>query len=736
MPREKEKSKIAVYQGQCKTAYDSFKRKRDLEKQVPNTVWGYKLLLPEKPKTYTTIPNFGKGLSKRKFPYYEKNFVQLVDSLEIDGEIELTQDLRNVLSLQQSKKKRITKREFLDIEQDRWTNGFWWYNKNNLEYITGYHYLILQYWLIPVDKSGGITTNPLFVDMQRDRHYCASFTIDDPDLSGICYIGKRREGKTVDAGGTCYFHTFFQYNGFCSIQSKTDDDAEGVFRKVISSWRHLPKYLKPDDSGVSNPKSELLAAPPSTRSTKGEKKTYNEYLNSIMRTFNSKAEAVDGQRTTAQISDEFGKTVSAKVTERQNINKICCTVGSKIIGFQYWTTTVEEMEKKGGAEAFALWEGADPDNLTENGRTQNLLARLFFPAYYGMYEGVNLKTGKPLVDDFGYSDIKGAIEYLNSEEKGKSKSDLEDYRRKFPRSIEDVFKSLKSQTPFNVEYLEQDEKQVGVYREQKKIQTVRGNLEWVDGIPFKDVYFKPSENGLWEVLEEPAHWVRNKRGNKKYGVKETPFSNAYISSLDPYAWSQVSDEKRASKAASQVMGLWGDLLIPTVVCEYHGRPNNVTKMYEDILKQLIWYSSPLSLEKNTHGFEEYAANHGYDEYIMPNPFHKGKGIERGIPNKSAGMRETLVNQAVAYVDKYIGLKEEEGFKTHLVFDKTRDDLKSFDVEKWTKFDLAVSFMYLIVGWNYRDQYYKLNKKDEKKFNKSFIPHKTKSGWNKNNSRWF
>ena len=712
MPKSKKKSLGEQYKEYSKKAYDSFQRVRDLEKEVEGTVWAHKLLLPEPPKTWTAIPNAGLAPKNRKFPYYDESFIKKVEKMDIDDYIYLDYGLKNILGMLNSHLEKITKEEFLNKEREFWTNGYWFYNKDKLEYVTGYHYLTLQYWKISVKDAEGrtfSTTNPKFVDMHRDRQYCIKYIMEEQNSTGLVYVGCRRSGKTMEMGAVAYFDTMTQYKGYCSIQSKTDDDAVTLFKEhIMTPWRRLPNFLQPDNDGSKNPTKAFHASPPAGRDTKSSDFEYSEYLESHMETYNAGEMAVDGRRSTFQINDEYGKMKLVKATDRHDKNIECTVQGSTIIGFAYWSTTVEEMERKGGKEAMLLWEGASPNNLDGDGRTQNYLTRLFFPAYYGMFEGKNLKTGEPLIDEWGYSNVEAAIEYLDSREKGKKDEKLLELRRKYPRTIDDAFRINLSMSPFDQDKLKQHK----LYNEAKFEETnrtawTRGNFEWVDGIPFGKVFWNPTPDGRWQMLALPDSHLRNQW--KIHRGEKTPMFTFAVSSLDPFAYSDVSEStNKPSMSASHVMMEYGKLQKPTVVCQYYYRTKTARKMWEDILKQCIFYSCPLAVERTTFkaGMAEYFDEHGYIDYVMPDPRGESKDIakDRAFPS-SKEMKQKLLEEGVAYVEKYVGYNDKMNVTTDFVFDELIDDLLEFNPEKWTPSDLTVSFTHLVVGWNYRKKHY-------------------------------
>ena len=679
--------KKTVQEYECQLAYDSFRRERDLEKEVPNAVFGLIITLPEKPKNITKIPNYGLPREKRKFPYYTKDFKRKLDNMEDEDLIEFEHEIRQQLKVNHLSK--ITKLDFIEGEWDKFHNGFWWFNGDNLEYITGYHYFILQYWMIPNDLKGGISTNSEFVDMIRDRHYAIKRLKDDPNYAGLAYLGCRRSGKSIDGIGVGYLDTIMQQNGNFTIQSKTDTDAKKLFKKLIKAWKKLPKFLKPEDTGDANPVSGLIFDNTRTRTTKRTEKEYYDVLEGEITPRSSGEMTIDGERTTFQFNDEFGKSTVADVSERLEVNRVCCYSGNKIIGFMFWATTVEEMDRRGGKNAKKIWDGCDPNKLTGNNRTQNTMGRLFFPAYYGMFDGQDTDTGEKFLDEFGYSKMDLALKWLVAEEQGKSESAFASLRRKYPQDISDCFRSAESVSPFNKTNL----KAQRVYNEDNpyKRPIVTGNFEWKDGIPFTEVVFKPYEEGRWEL-----HWMPPKELRNKYSIDPItghykPDMDICISSLDPFAAAKVKDEARASKAASLVFSQHADFEVPTVVCKYNYRHDSPNKLYEDMLMQCIFYSSPLMPERNKGAIVDWFDEKGFLDFMMLDPFSPAEKEIRGVYTDGSNNFETMLGYAMTYVSQYVGIDEYGRFKP-FPYNDLIDDLLNFEPTNRTKYDLAMAFI--------------------------------------------
>jgi len=649
---------------ECKIAYKNFRRIRNFAKDVPNCEWHFDIELPEPPKDYKSIANYGKPRHQRKFPYYTEAFKKEMDALP-------NSDNR--------------KKQFLDTEWERRRNGFWFYSGDNLEWVTGHYYMTLQYWLIPIEDLDGGFGNPKFVDLHRDISYAIWWTKKHEDHTGLCYFGTRRSGKTVLGNSHGYWDTTERYNALFAMQSKTDTDSKGMLTKLVGSWQRLPSYWKPIDTGYTTVSRELLFAEPQRKSSKGEKKEYREVLNSRIYAFPSTETATDGQRTTFQFQDEFGKRIDSDAYKTQQISKICCIVGKKIVGFSFWATTVEEMEKGGGEAAFKIWQGSNPKKLNSNGRTATTLIPLFFPAEYGLLEG-------GFIDEFGYSNMEEAAKWLDAEESALEGDDLVDWKRKFPRNIDDCFAIVQNTNRYNKRKLYEQ------YTHSMNLdpiaEPVRGNFMWEDGVKDTNVVFKPDTNGKWLVAWMPPEEDRNRK--ERFGGHWKPTRDFCKTGADPFAH-RATTEKGSNGVAYTL--LQQHYKYPNMkmawVCQYLARTNHPHEQAEDMLMQCVFYSSEFLCEKNVYGVLDYFDKRGYDGYCMFNPLDPDslkKRIKghRGMPMTSSDAGEALSNITQAHIEDFIGYNEETKSHGFCPFLELISDWQKFDPIKRTEFDCAMA----------------------------------------------
>lgn len=663
---------------ECKKAWDNYERTVDLSKRVKNAVHGVMVELPEKPEDFTSIPNYGLPKSERKFPKHSDELIRQIDELPFDSPEKIA---------------------YIDEMLDRRYNGFFWYNGDNLEWIDGKYYMTLQYWKIPVeDEYGGRTATPRFVDAQRDINLACWQGEKDKRCSGLLFIGGRRSSKTVTGMARGYWDTTEKENAVFAIQSKTFPDAKKVLGKLVKSWQHLPMFLRPTDTGESTVTTTLRFEEPKTRGK--TRKKYSKVLNSYIEAFNAKEEAVDGLRTTYQFQDEIGKTLDADVDQRQKIARVSCFTagGAKVIGFAFWATTVEEMEKKGGANALKVWQKSDPSERSANGRTKNTMYRLFFPAEYGMFEGEDPSTGEKFVDEWGYSNVPLASKYLDAEEAILSGEDLKDQKRKFPRCIEDAFALAGAENNYNQAKIGG---QINYNDHMPNSPLVRGNFYWDGGIKDTEVKFSPHEDGRWLVAWMPEPEDRNRFALGADGHRH-PTRDFIVTGIDPFSHRATVDKGSLGAATSLLTSHHTAKFKMGFVCHYLYRQEHPHKFFEDMIMQAVFYSSKVLPESNKYGVIDYFDKRGYDGYIVYNPLDPESEMKyakghRGIAMTHNDTREALMNITQAYIEDYIGKNFETGEWGWCPFNDILKDWKNFDPNKWTVYDSAVSAGIALIG---------------------------------------
>tara|TARA_R110002020_G_scaffold475958_1_gene714923 strand:- start:22346 stop:24427 length:2082 start_codon:yes stop_codon:yes gene_type:complete len=672
-----------------------FEREREIRLSC---VLEYTITLPE-PPSYKKIAGWNQNINNQRWKIPSDILSQKeFEALDFDDQ---------VIYL-----KKITKRR---------TEGYWFYNHGNIEYLTGDHYFYLAHWRID-----GIV--PYWKDSDSTFFYIENHCKFLENSLGWILVTNRRDGKTGRACSLMYNNITLQYDANGGIQSKTGADAKKIFRKLMLSWQKLPAYLKPVDVGESAPKASLVFAEPAKRSTKGAKKEYRTVLNSMIDHGPATDTHYDGDKMKYYYDDEFGKTVEENVYERWLIVKECLVQGSTVIGKSIHTTTAEEMEEKGGANAKKLWDESNLPLAISKGRntTPTGLLRWFKPALFGL-EG--------FVDEYGYSVVEdpekpvmgihgkviefGSRSYINKRRLGLTGSALAGEKRKYPLTIDEAFIEEGKLSPFDVIKLND---QVSYNSETNGI-VVTGNFVWLDQEKTEAVW-QPTESGRWKQCWLPHPKDRNKKILSGRQRKPGNYTTI-VSGCDPFDHKITTDGKK-SNGASYIFRKLDPLdsdRSNMFVCEYVNRPATPEMFYEDMAKQSVYYGCQLLCENNKIGLIRWFENNGFDSYLMERPmethteYSRKRQSEKGIPMSGEAVREAAVSVTESYIYENVGRDYNTNVMGKVYFqDLCRCWLK-FNPQKWTDYDEFVgAALCLFAARSYRPQ---KKPRGKKKFIKTY-----------------
>ncbi len=247
---------------------------------------------------------------------------------------------------------------FREQEWGRRLRGVWFWNKGRLVYITGMHYVYIQYWVLP---DGG---RPLYRECDRLFFYFLQYCIEDPDCLGMLSVAKRKSGKTARSGIFVYEYVSRQVKVRGGIQSRSDEEAKEVYLKaVMQPWQQLPHFFRPiyDTTGGDAPDKGIEFAFESRRGKNAGQKQerfqflgkskfglqVQTHLQSLLNFKSRQAGAYDGPHLHRYVSDECGKLKDVDINKRHNIVRFCSYVNGRHIGKHLYTTTVEEIEDGG-----------------------------------------------------------------------------------------------------------------------------------------------------------------------------------------------------------------------------------------------------------------------------------------------------------------------------------------------------------------------------------------------------
>jgi hypothetical protein len=608
--------------------------------------------------------------------------------------------IRNIRSMDEwSEQPKETQKKYIKyIEREfkRRNEGLWFYNNGEATYMTGDHYMLLQWSKIDGSFYGD------YLAFQRTLYIHALACEVDSRCVGQLYTKCRRSGYTNMACSRTLNQATQTKDKMLGIMSKTGKDAqENVFmNKVVRMYRNYPFFFKPIQDGSTNPRIELAFREPSQRITKNYKtSSAGKALNTIINWRTTTNNAYDGERLHLLFIDEAGKFEKpADIRETWRIHRTCLIVGKKIVGTAMIGSTVNPMDK-GGNGYKKLWMDSDPSERNANGRTKSMLYRLFVPAYNAL-EGFFDMYGAPVIDDpespvmgiDGEEIVIGARTYLNNERvalKDDSR-ELNEVVRQFPFSSTEAFRDSVETSLFNLgKIYEQIQYNEMIYPNP----VVKGNFHWKNGEVDTDIVFAPSADGRWHIAWIPPEDYRNNKGRGKTGGVSPGNANLGVGGCDSYDLDATVDG-RGSKGACHFYNKFSmNQASNMFVAEYAERPPLAKIFYEDVLMAAVFFGYPVLIENNKYGIARYFEQRGYVNYLLDRPEHLGSAMSKsktkGVPSNSSEMIQAHAMAIEAFIHTHVGETKDGGFGK-MYLDRTLEDWVGFKITNRTKYDLSIS----------------------------------------------
>ncbi|MAO21485.1 MAG: hypothetical protein CMJ25_12105 [Phycisphaerae bacterium] len=596
--------------------------------------------------------------------------------------------------------------DFIENQFDIREQGYWFTNNNKPTYITGSHYMYLQWTKIDIGLPDFREANRIFFIFWEA---CKA----DKRCFGMCYLKNRRSGFSFMSSSETVNQATISRDARLGILSKTGSDAKKMFTdKVVPISNHYPFFFKPIQDGMDKPKTELAYRVPASKITK--KNMYEEDdddvdgLDTTIDWKNTDDNSYDGEKLLLLVSDESGKWLKPNnILNNWRVTKTCLRLGSKVVGKCMMGSTCNALNK-GGGNFKKLYEDSNPFERNANGQTRSGLYSLFIPMEWN-FEGYIDEFGMPVFDTPNKPRVGVDGEYISTgvvnyweNEVASLKSDndaLNEFYRQFPRTESHAFRDESKSSIFNLTKLYQ---QID-YNESliKDRVLTKGGFHWRDGIKDSKVVWTPNNTGRFVLSWIPKSNLQNNVINKN--GKYFP-GNEHIGSLgcDPYDIS-ATVMGRGSNGSLHGMTKFNmdDAPSNEFFLEYVARPQTAEIFFEDVLMACVFYGMPVLVENNKARLLYHFKNRGYRAFSMNRPDkHKNKlsGSEKelgGIPNSSEDVKQAHAAAIEAYIEKNVGMDLEGTYRDpdemgSMYFTRTLMDWARFDINNRTKFDASIS----------------------------------------------
>jgi len=595
--------------------------------------------------------------------------------------------------------------DYIDNEFTRREEGFWFYNKDVPTYISGTHYMYLQWSKIDVGAPDFRESNRLFFIFWEA---CKA----DSRSYGMCYLKNRRSGFSFMASGEVVNLATISSDSRYGILSKSGPDAKSMFTdKVVPISVNYPFFFKPTQDGMDRPKTELAYRVPASKFTRRSitittdaNETLQQELQGLDTTIdwkNTGDNSYDGEKLKLLVHDESGKWEKPNnILNNWRVTKTTLRLGSRIIGKCMMGSTSNALDK-GGRNFKKLYDESDVTKRNRNGQTSSGLYSLFIPMEWN-YEGYIDSYGLPVFETpdtevlgpQGESIDLGVIEYWENEVDGlKDNQDaLNEFYRQFPRTTKHAFRDESKSSLFNLTKIYQ---QIDFNEDQNnKTLVTQGNFMWEKGIKDTRVVFFPSNQGRFYVT-----WVPDKNLQNRYiernGIKYPGNDHIGAFGCDPYDISGTVD-KRGSNGALHGLTKFSMENAPAdhFFLEYIARPQTAEIFFEDVLMACVFYGMPILAENNKPRLLYHFKRRGYRGFAMNRPDklrNKLSVTEReigGIPNSSEDIKQAHAAAIESYIETTVGFNGDTYGDVY--FQRTLEDWAAFDINNRTTHDASIS----------------------------------------------
>jgi len=596
--------------------------------------------------------------------------------------------------------------DYIEEEFDRREEGYWFINNGTQTYITGAHYMYLQWTNIDVGY-------PDFREANRILYIYWEACKADKRCFGLDYLKIRRSGFSFMSSSECVNTGTLVRDSRVGILSKTGSDAKKMFTdKVVPISQRLPFFFKPIQDGMDKPKTELAFRIPASKITKKNMSTIDdmdmEGLDTTIDWKNTDDNSYDGEKLLLLVHDESGKWLKPNnILNNWRVTKTCLRLGSKIIGKCMMGSTSNALNK-GGEEFKKLYNDSNPIKRNANGQTKSGLYNLFIPMEWNM-EGfidrygmpVLRKPTKPILGVDGEMIDNGAIDYWEAEvDSLKNDPDaLNEFYRQFPRTESHAFRDESKQSLFNLTKIyQQIDYNDSLIREHH---LTRGSFHWKDGIKDSKVIWSPDKRGRFLVSWTPNKGLQNAVIDKR-GVKYPGNEHIGAFGCDSY---DISGTVGGGGSNGALHGLtkfnMDEAPSNEFFLEYVARPQTAEIFFEEVLMACVFYGMPILVENNKPRLLYHFKNRGYRGFSINRPdkqYNKLSKTEKelgGIPNSSEDVKQSHASAIESYIEKYVGLDLSGAYRDmddmgSMMFSRTLEDWAKFDISNRTKYDATIS----------------------------------------------
>lgn len=687
------------------------------------------LSLPPAPKNKHLID--GHGLHPDEQYFRRLEIPKRLKALEVETIRELQDIQRNVNKQEAVTGAKIIERFWAKVEDNPeeyedeiafikklWWHrfyGYWFYNDGQPTYITGRHFMFLNFYHQPdIDFNGGY---PEYRDRHRReylfRDYLRTTTetfakrdekgwaIPEEDgvyqvvdmgmrlVFGDIHPKSRRNGSTMMGLNDMIEEAERKSGAYSTMISKDGESAEKHWAKsLLPAWTSRPYFIRPMWQGSSSP-NQIKYFPPRNAYSGDSLMSLIDYTESASEI------KQDGNKINGMLlADEEGKMVEAQALTRHNVNKNAQSLGdgATILGYTSHISTVEDISQA-GQEFLDLLGQSEFYQRGNNGQTLSGLVAMFFPAYDGL-EGFIDRFGMSVIEtpterqallspDSVFARLgKGARQYQQEKRDEFTRrgtpadlKSLREYIKKFPWRSNELYMGTSGDIGFDYEKMDTRLADLRRIKSLGHLPLKVGNFYRRNNDPEGAVFWRtePDRGKFILAIELPSELTNLKRQAMGWDVKKQDYVPMYeplrktkfTVGADPVEFN--NDEKSSSRQSDGgIAVLWehdseldrsenpADWDSRRCACYYRYRPASLQEYCEDVLMVAEYFSCLIFPENNKTRLWEYILERGRGGYLkyQIDP-RTGKRAEKPGYYATESTKNTLFGEWKDYINNRI-----------------------------------------------------------------------------------
>jgi len=673
------------------------------------------------------IDGFGLPIHEQKFR--REKYPQSLRDLEKNVKNKVRSNRKNTTMLKKeiafldTMWETLSKERHLYYEEIQWIEkmwyhrfvGKWMYIYGKPTYIPGWCWWFMNLWYVDDGR-------PIFKD--RDRRWFVAqvlSSVDDRDFVkknsktfkalpepdgtykmystgrlislGTTNTKSRRVGDTTKTQAIMGEVSTRSKDAKCGIQGADKDNGEDVFkshyvRNIHKLWwffKPIPHQLNPREVMEFSTDDPSLSMDSSV-----------DYATTADRSY------YDGKRLRIFHRDEPGKVKHENINKAHTVTKQCLTLnaGKDIKGQAFYTTTVEEMNRRGGENYAKLCRASHFNVRNKNGQTMSGMTNIFFKASDGLFVdqyGYSI-IGKPTPEQAKFigSDI-GADEWIENDRYlailNQDFDLLSELKRMYPQQFREAFTPPPQNEFFNTIILNNNYQMLILNQDA----TVQGNLYWIQ--KHKSVIFKLDPNGKFFFSKYFIEGESNQMVSID-GIWYPRFPDKYLASADAFRF-EKTDGGRMSNGGGCTRWLYDPLVDPEgtpedlkqtarTIISYNHRPPTIEEYCEDMLMMCILTGAMMYPEMNVTHVADYFIENNFDGFLLYDT-----DPATGLPKANPGFSTTGKSKQKAFNLAQADIERNGERNRHI--DQCSECMSIPDMDAMTDFDLFTSYIGTLLG---------------------------------------